>query len=104
MLEHLDQPRCREWTLACRNFPKRIKAIGLSRIRYVEVDNIVYSLGRNSRFHSVHKIAVRVHQGEAFALFEVIQHERLEKCRLAGSGLAKNVNVSTAILLLDAER
>ena len=45
-----------------------------------------------------------VEEGEAASLLDVLEYEILKKGRFAGAGLADDIEVSKAIVLLDAKR
>jgi hypothetical protein len=58
---------------------------------------------RNACSDACDKIAVRINEGEAITAFQILKRHRLDQRRLAGSGLANDIDVQKTVFVLDAE-
>lgn len=80
----------------------RIEADREGEVGRVEVDDVVGAPSRHAVGHRLGEITVRIEQREAVPSGEVGHHEIEEQRRLAGAGLADEIDVAAAIGVTEA--
>lgn len=89
LLQGVDEPRGNQRPELARHPGQGIVAIGAAGIRHVPDQRRLRARPRDLFC----QIAMRIQQTEPVALPEILAHEVVQECRLAGPGLAEDVNV-----------
>jgi hypothetical protein len=86
-----------------RTWRSGIVAVRLARVGRVQIDDVAPSRRRNACRDASDEVAVRVDQREAASALQVLEHHILQECRFSRAGLADDVNMQKAILVLNTE-
>src|SRR5206468_657387 len=83
---------------------QRVESPRLLRVRHVDVDEIGAAARGDVRNHTLHEIAVRIEQRDAFTGGDILDQHGFQERRLAGTGLTHDVYVRQSVGMTDTKR
>src|SRR6185437_7905723 len=82
---------------------KNIESDGIFRVRRVNQHHIVHALWRNDAANAVNQVAMRVKDGHALTVFNVLPDEIEKQRGFAGAARADDVGVTRALFCREAD-